>query len=329
MSDSIIDLVQRANGAKTLFTPGPAAITKENLEFLGPCFGRNDAQYDVVEDTVLNWLKVMSGQENIVRLQGSGTLANEIAINNFVGGKVVVVDSGYYSDRLLTIAENLFASNQISDLKYVKYENLENLSEHYDWVIAVSTETSKGLLRPIEDLHVSAKKLHAKLLIDAVASIGLEENHGLADVICFSSCKGLFGLTGAAFVGFSVEPKYKPRSVYLDLYTHFNKGVTGPYHVIQSLYGVIPMHEDFVYSVRANKMAFLAKFEEHLVASGKNQPLLCTAISKKLELSEGSNGILYSPRNNFTGSIVSHLGEINLGRKSQGTILNQLCLKEG
>jgi galactokinase len=39
------------------------------------------------------------------------------------------------------------------------------------------------------------------LYVDATGSIGLEDNHQLADVMAFSSCKGLFGLTGAGFGG--------------------------------------------------------------------------------------------------------------------------------
>ena len=35
----------------------------------------------------------------------------------------------------------------------------------------------------------------AQNYFDATASIGLEENHDLADLLAFSSCKGLFGLT--------------------------------------------------------------------------------------------------------------------------------------
>ena len=45
---------------------------------------------------------------------------------------------------------------------------------------------------PIEKLKTS-KRLKSKLMLDATASVGLEDNHDLADVIGFSSCKGLFG----------------------------------------------------------------------------------------------------------------------------------------
>ena len=48
------------------------------------------------------------------------------------------------------------------------------------------------------------RKLKAKLLLDATGSIGLEPDHNLADTIAFSSCKGLFGLTGASFICFNI-----------------------------------------------------------------------------------------------------------------------------
>ncbi len=47
-----------------------------------------------------------------------------------------------------------------------------------------------------------ANKCGAKLYVDATGSIGLEERHELADVMAFSSCKGLLGLTGACFVAY-------------------------------------------------------------------------------------------------------------------------------
>mgnify|MGYP001435790936 CR=1 FL=1 len=35
----------------------------------------------------------------------------------------------------------------------------------------------------------------------------LEENHYFADILSYSSCKGLFGLTGGAFVAFNKMPE--------------------------------------------------------------------------------------------------------------------------
>ena len=53
------------------------------------------------------------------------------------------------------------------------------------------------------------KKCKSKLALDATASIGLEKNHELSDVAAFSSCKGLFGLTGGAFITFNEKTLMK------------------------------------------------------------------------------------------------------------------------
>ena len=55
-------------------------------------------------------------------------------------------------------------------------------------------------------------------MLDATASIGLEKDHELADVLSFSSCKGLFGLTGACFICFNVNIFNDVKSFYLNLF---------------------------------------------------------------------------------------------------------------
>ena len=77
--------------------------------------------------------------------------------------------------------------------------------------------------------------MRSKLALDATASIGLEKNHHLSDVSAFSSCKGLFGLTGASFIVFNEKPQNEIDSFYLNLFNHLNKKMTGPYHTIYSL----------------------------------------------------------------------------------------------
>jgi 2-aminoethylphosphonate-pyruvate transaminase len=71
---------------------------------LRPCFGRGDADYARVEDEVLGHLKTMTGHPHLVRMQGSASLAMEIMALNFLCGRVLVVSTGYYSDRLKWLA---------------------------------------------------------------------------------------------------------------------------------------------------------------------------------------------------------------------------------
>ena len=76
-------------------------------------------------------------------------------------------------------------------------------------------------------------------MLDATASIGLEIGHELSDAMAYSSCKGLFGLTGASFISFNEMPSNEIDSFYLNLASHLDRKMTGPYHSICSLYYVL------------------------------------------------------------------------------------------
>ena len=47
----------------------------------------------------------MSKKKNIVRMQGSGSFAIEVMIANFLNGNVLILKSGFYSDRLINISK--------------------------------------------------------------------------------------------------------------------------------------------------------------------------------------------------------------------------------
>ena len=58
--------------------------------------------------------------------------------------------------------------------------------------------------------------------------------------------------------------------------------MTGPYHTILSLYGVLKDYESFKYSVKINKAKIIHLMGNQLIYPIQNQPLLCTYIKKKL-----------------------------------------------
>ena len=94
-------------------------------------------------------------------------------------------------------------------------------------------------------------------MLDATGSIGLEKGHNLSDISTFSSCKGLFGLTGASFIAYNDEPKNNVKSFYMDINTHINKKLTGPYHTIGSLYYVLIFIIYLMALLNSNKSKFL------------------------------------------------------------------------
>jgi len=120
----------------------------------------------------------------------------------------------------------------IKDVKATHWQGYKEVIGKYDWVFACSTETSIGLKLDIKELRAFADTLNAKRMLDATASIGLEDNHELADAVSYSSCKGLFGLTGTAFVAFNEMPDFETPSFNLSISSHLGKKMTGPYHAI-------------------------------------------------------------------------------------------------
>jgi 2-aminoethylphosphonate-pyruvate transaminase len=324
---SISEFVHKKNEQKLIFTPGPASLLEENIAGLGPCFGRGDQDYEKIELEVLNRLKLMTGHENIVRLQGSASLAIEVMISNFIFGKVLIIQTGYYSERLELLVKNLLKmGEEIKILKSVPYEDIDKVNERFDWILACYTETSFAIKIPMARLQNLKTKTGAKLMLDATGSIGLENDHELSEVIAYSSCKGLFGFTGGAFIAHNVKPTIEPFSFALKLATYRDKLTTGPYHSILSLSRVLEKHEEFLYSVLENKKRFAQKMRNYLVHPKELEPLLCTHVKCNID-TNNSRVILYKPRIKISGSIICHLGEAHLKTLACGDILSSLFVK--
>ena len=300
---NVLRSITQINNHKLMLTPGPAVILYENLQNLKPLFGRGDDEYTQMSEAVIEWIKKLSGQDEIVTMQGSATLALELAAHTFVSDRVLLVSTGYYSDRL----EKLLPKD--CSLTICKYEDIGIIKENFDWVLCAYTETSIAFKVDLQSVKDKANECGAKLFVDATGSIGLENNHQLADVMAFSSCKGLFGLTGAGFVAY--KSNLTPKSLdtfYFNLDTQKNKMTTGPYHAIASLYAVIEKHDIFKQRVVNSKNIVLGKYQD--IVRNDNQPLLCTYLEGKVSPND-DNIILYSPRSKLRGSVICHFGEIH------------------
>ena len=280
------------------------------------------------EKKVLNKIKNISGHKNIISTQGSGSTVLEMVSLNFLRGKVLIISTGYYSERLFNLA--IFAKKThkfIKKVEKIDWKNLSKVKKKYNWIWACYTETSCGLKLSIEDLKELSKKTNSKLAIDATASFGLEKNHKVADVISFSSCKGLLGLTGAGFICYNQEPKNKVNSFVLNLKNAKEKKMTGPYHSIQSLEIIVKNYKSFRKSVVTNKKLALKKFKNYILFPLKHQPLLCTYLKRKV-VGSSQKVVLYQPRVKLPGSVICHLGEAHLGSKATGKNLEYFKIDE-
>lgn len=299
----VLKTVTQINNQKLMLTPGPSVVLHENLKNLKPLFGRGDKEFMSMADAVTSWVKNLSGQDEVVMAQGSSTFALELAAHTFVNGKVLIISTGYYSDRL----EKLLPKN--CEVEWCEHDDISQITYEYDWVLCAYTETSTGFKVDLKAIKDKCDQIGAKLYVDATGSIGLEDYHHLADVMAFSSCKGLFGLTGACFVAYKRKITVRPtEQFYFNLQTHQNKMVTGPYHAVASLFGVMDSHNVLKQRVINSKKYVLQKWGE--LARGQNQPLLCTYLQGKV-IPKDSNVVLYSPRTESAGSVVCHFGEIH------------------
>ena len=91
MNNNLKEFINKANSLKSLYTAGPSSLLEENIEFLQPCFGRKDHIYKEAEEFVIKYLAKLSSHKNVVRLQGSATLALEIGILNFCRGRILII----------------------------------------------------------------------------------------------------------------------------------------------------------------------------------------------------------------------------------------------
>jgi len=295
---------------KKIFTPSPS-FPIENLLGLSSNFSRGDNDFNRQYKRTMSLIKKLSGQKNLISAQGPASLAIEMGLLNFVKGTVLVISTGFYSDRLYSILNmSQKKNNFVKKIDKVDYQNLDNVKKKYDWICACYTETSKGFKIDIKKLSKKTKKFKAKMFIDATASIGIEENHGLADVVSFSSCKSLFGFTGACFVGYSLKPTNDVCSFMLDIKNHINKKMTGPNSTIQSLDYVMKNYLKFKKSVILNKKDFMKKYKDLTIYDKINQPNICTYIDTKVH--KKKNLILYEPRIKTNGSLIFHLGASHL-----------------
>ncbi len=323
-------LVTRANSQKCLLTPGPTNLHPENLAGIRPVFTRGDTEYTEIENTVLPRILARAGQDSIVCMQGSATTAIEVATTNFLYGNVLIVVSGYYSQRIAHMLERKQDFLKLSNLTAVSYADfLKNIEtfKAIDWIVAVSTETADAFLSDIPEFRRVADRTRAKLMIDATGSINLEEHHELADACIFSSCKGLGGLTGAGFITYNrallENLNSSPKAFILDLNTYLEKKTTGPAHALSSLYQVSERFSEYGERVKESKCAFMKKFERFLIGSS-NQPRLCTKF-KATTVKVPPHTVMYQPRSIEPGyHVICHLFDQFPAGRRVGDFYNQI-----
>ncbi|MBX9950515.1 MAG: adenylyltransferase/cytidyltransferase family protein [Candidatus Obscuribacterales bacterium] len=311
---AIAAAVGQLNRERLFLTPGPGNLHAANLQDLRPAFTRGDQHYQDVAAKVLNAVKAVSGHDHIAAMQGSATTAIEVAMSNWLSGNVLVVISGYYSQRLLHMVERK-KSLELKSVSYATYDEFMHDPDRFqntDWILFAYTETADAFLAEIKQMRKNADLLKANLMVDATGSINLEDDHDLGDIVMFSSCKGLGGLTGAGFITFNKSMlsrrNNKDCDFILDIETYLDKKTTPPAHALQSLSSLSEHFDAQKKKVREGKAKFIDLYKPYLVRK-TNQPALSTKVKgANIEIPEWM--IAYQPRTIQPGEqVVCHLFE--------------------
>jgi len=323
-------IVDKRNSLKPMFTPGPSNLSKDNLLDIRPAFGRDDKEYLQIEAEVLENIRKLTGHDQIVRMQGSATTAIDVATSNFVLGNVLIIDSGYYSNRLINIYQRKLTTLNNTHITVIKYEDIESELRNtrtFDWIATTYTETADAFIADIRLLKKLSEKKSAKLFLDATASINLQDHHDLSDATAFSSCKGLCGLTGAGFITLNnncLKNALKGSlPLVMDIDTYINKQTTGPYHAICSLFTISKNFDRIKNNVEKSKKYFLEKYADRIIRPKNHQPNLSTMI--KADEISFTKGVPYSPRTAEKGTVViCHLGDSFTHEDQIGTIYDNI-----
>src|SRR5688572_13117453 len=224
-----------------LLNPGPANTSRRVREALvtPDLCHREPEFFDVMRECRARLVSVLGAGSGTAAIlfTGSGTAAVEAAVSSAVprDRRLLVVNNGVYGDRLARIAAAHGIGAEI--LKYdvvtpVPPADVEaRLRAHPDisHVAVIHHETTTGLLNPVAEVTRVAARAGRRVLVDAMSSLFGEPLDVTADGIDFvmaSANKCLQGIPGVSFVlvrRAAVEALRgrPPRSVYLDLYTHW------------------------------------------------------------------------------------------------------------
>ena len=289
---------------KVTYCPGPGAVLSEWFTYQREYFGRGDHEYQILKEKTLNWLKKKAGQDIVVPIAGSGTTAAIVAINSFLQGKILIINTGYYSQRWSDYLKNTNLKNNFDFIDYEKFIDNNFKKKTYDWVLFVYVETASCKKFNLKKVDKIRKKLGSKLIMDATASIGLENNHNLADVVFFSSCKGLLGPTGLGFIAYKNKTKViKSKDFWFDLETHSNAKYTLGYNCMASLYGVSMKH-----NIYKKKILMAAKIMKKFTLQEHPLPKIGIPLKYDLIKKINKNIILYQPRKKPNYDVIFFLG---------------------
>ncbi len=225
-----------------IFSPGPSNISERVRKALTlPDIGHREEECTWLLQDVKTLLAKALGIDGhpfeIVVFSGSGTLAIEGLLTCLAGwGKTLfVVSNGLYGGRAMDIAGTYGISVKELKLEWGKLPALAEIEEEIKrpeigGIYLVHHETTTGLLNPLEEISLLAKRYDKLVLADTISSVAgehLDFGWGV-DGVLGTANKCFRGVPGVSFAILSqdllsIARKRERRTYYSDLLTHFER----------------------------------------------------------------------------------------------------------
>lgn len=246
-----------------LLTPGPLTTSNTVRKAMLKDWCTWDDEYNnLVQDLRKRLLKLGTDRIDkytVVLMQGSGTFAVESVITTAIRpqDKLLILSNGAYGDRIESICKvskinyitYRVSQTKIHDIDVVKKYLEEDPSITH--VAVIHSETTSGILNPIEKIGEIVKRKGKIFIVDAMSSFGgvkIDIDAIGIDFLISSSNKCIQGVPGFGYIIANTEKlkdtKGQARSLSLDIYDQWevmenNNGkwrFTSPTHVVRAFY---------------------------------------------------------------------------------------------
>lgn len=219
-----------------LLTPGPLTTSDsvKNAMLVDHCTWDEDYKEitQSIREELLNIAGVDTESFTVVLMQGSGSFSVESVLSSTIGknDKVLICSNGAYGKRMAEMANR-------HDLNYTMYnlseDNVPNAKEiekilennkSINTLAIVHSETTSGILNPLEEISEVVKKYNLSFIVDAMSSFGGIEIHMEKlniDYLISSANKCIQGVPGFGFIICNKDALKRidviPRTLSLDL----------------------------------------------------------------------------------------------------------------
>ncbi len=249
---------------KPLFTPGPLTTSRTVKQAMQRDLGSRDFEFVELVKDIRHRLPALGGvaspEYEAILMQGSGTFSIEAILSTALppGGKLLAIANGAYGQRIIQIARahriNVVALTYPEDRQPALADIDEALSKDASiaHVAVVHSETTTGLINPIEAIGALVKKKHRRrFIVDAMSSFGgvpIDLAEGDIDFIVSSANKCIEGVPGFGFIiarrEALLECEGRARTVSLDMLAQW-KGLesNGQFRFTPPTHALLAFHQ--------------------------------------------------------------------------------------